>query len=108
MEALLALGEDAEDPGQGRQRGRQLVLQHVPMLLLQDAAWKGQSEELLDRLQVRVGASYADHDGVAISEPKSREAKSKGRILRKLIKRITKMRGPRETQRKNQRGGTIS
>lgn len=86
MEALLALGEDAEDPGQGRQRRRELVLQHVPMLLLQDAARKGQSEELLDRLQVWAGPSYADNYRIPISKPESRKAKSKWRTLRKLVK----------------------
>lgn len=94
VEPLLALGKDAEYPGQGGQRRRELVLQHVPVLLFEDASWEGESKELLDGLQVRVGPCYSHDDCITISKPESRRMKSTWKSLRKRLKRRMKKRGP--------------
>ena len=94
MESLFALGKDAEYPGQGRQGGRELVLQHVPVLLLEDASGEGESEELLDGLQVRVGPCYSHNYCITVSKPESRKMKSQWKILRMLLKRVREVPGP--------------
>lgn len=69
---LLVFGQDAEDPGQGGEGGGQLVLQHVPMLLLQCASWELRLNELHHRLQLRVGSRHPQDDGVPVSKPTKR------------------------------------
>lgn len=98
VESLFALGKHAEYPGQGRQWGRELVLQHVPVLLLEDASREGEPEELLDRLQVRVGACYSYHYRITISKPESRKIMSEGRSLGHFSKNIREVPGPWQTQ----------
>lgn len=88
VESLFALGKDAEYPGQGGQGRGKLVLQHVPVLLLQDASRKGMSKELLDRLQVRVGPCYSYNYRITISKPENRKNK-------------VQMEDPQETSQKN-------
>ena len=88
VELLFALGKDAENPGQGRQWRRKLVLKHVPVLLLQDASWKGEFKELLYRLQVRVRPCYSYNYCITISKPEGRKKKIKLKTLGKLLKRI--------------------
>lgn len=68
-ERVLVLAEDGEDVGERGERGRQLVLQHVAVLLLQRAAAQLALDELHDGQQVRVGARHPQDDGVPVSKP---------------------------------------
>lgn len=68
MELLFVLGEDVEDACEGGERGGQLVLQHVPVLLLQGAARQLPLDELHHRLQTRIGSCHPQDDGVPVPE----------------------------------------
>lgn len=68
-QGLLVIGQGGEDVGQGGAGGGQLVLQHVPVLLLQRAAAQLALDELHHGLQVRVGSCHPQDDGVAVPEP---------------------------------------
>lgn len=69
MKLLFVLGEDVEDAGEGGQRRGQLVLQHVPVLLLQGAARQLPLDELHHRLQLRIGSRHPQDDGVPVTKP---------------------------------------
>lgn len=66
---LLVAGQQGEDASQRGERGGQLVLQHVAVLLLQRAARQLPLNEADDGLQVGVRARHPQDDGVAITEP---------------------------------------
>lgn len=66
---LLVLGEDGEDVGEGGERRWKLVLQHVPVLLLQRAAAQLTLNELHDGLKVTVRPPHPQDDGVPITKP---------------------------------------
>ena len=65
----LVLGQDGEDVSEGGKGGGQLVLQHVPVLLLQDAARQLPLDELPDGRQVGVRPRHAQDAGVAVTKP---------------------------------------
>ncbi len=81
MELLFVLGEEAEDAGEGCERRGQLVLQHVPVLLLQDAARQLPLDELHHRLQLRIGPRHPQDDGVPVTEPGSTTAKELSQLI---------------------------
>lgn len=55
--------------GERGERGGQLVLQHVAVLLLQRAAAQLALDELHDGQQVRVGSRHPQDDGVPVPKP---------------------------------------
>lgn len=62
-------GQQGEDASQRGERGGQLVLQHVAVLLLQRAAGQLLLDEADDGLQVGVGSRHPQDDGVAVTKP---------------------------------------
>lgn len=70
------LGELLEDVGQGSPCGRQLVLQHVVMLLLQDAAGERLPDKVLHRLQLHGTAADPQDQRVAVPEPTDKNSPS--------------------------------
>lgn len=69
MELLFVLRKDAEDAGEGGEGGGQLVLQHVSVFLLKGAARQLPLDKLHHRLQLRIGTSHPQDDGVPVTEP---------------------------------------
>ena len=65
---LLVAGELAEDGGQSPLGAWQLILQRVVMLLLQDTAWEGLLDKVLDCPQGRRRATNPNNHCVAISK----------------------------------------
>lgn len=70
---LLMPGELAENVGQRSWRVRELILQCVVMLLLQDAAWECLLDEILDCLQHKGRAADPDNQRVAITKSERRQ-----------------------------------
>lgn len=70
-------GELVEYVGQGAPCGRQLVLQRVVVLLLQDAAGEGLLDEVLHQLQVHRTASDPQDHRVAVTEPMDKKTTQK-------------------------------
>lgn len=66
---LFVFGQDGEDVSERGERRRQLVLQHVPVFLLQRAAAQLALNELHDGQQVRVRPGYPQDDGVSVAKP---------------------------------------
>lgn len=69
-------GELVEYEGQGSPCGRQLVLQRVVMLLLQDAAGERLLDEVLHRLQRDGTAADPQDQRVAVTEPTDKDSTS--------------------------------
>lgn len=69
---LLVTGELAKDVGQSPLCVREMVLQCVVMLLLQDAAQEGPPDKVLYRLQFRRRATNPHNHRVAITKPGTR------------------------------------
>lgn len=68
---LFIFGQDGEDVSERGERGRQLVLQHVPVLLLQRAAAQLAFNKLHDGQQVGVRPRHPQDDGVPIAKPEA-------------------------------------
>lgn len=66
---LLVAGELAENVGQRSLRARELILQRVVMLLLQDAALERLLDKVLHRFEHNRGAANPDNQRVAIAKP---------------------------------------
>lgn len=66
---LPLAGELCENVGQGSRRVRELILQRVVMLLLQNAAWERLLDKILDWLQLRGRAAHPDDHRVAVAKP---------------------------------------
>ena len=65
-------GELTEDVGQSSLCVWELILQCVVMLLCQGAAWEGQLDKVLDRLQGRRRATNSHNHCVAVTKPRVR------------------------------------
>lgn len=66
---LPLAGKLSENVGQGSRRVRELILQRVVMLLLQNAAWERLLDKILDWLQQSGRAADPDNHRVAITKP---------------------------------------
>lgn len=79
---LLMHGELAENVGQGSLCVRELILQRVVMLLLQDAAREGLPHEVLDWLQLKRTAANPDDHCVAVTKPENKRQKKKQTVMK--------------------------